>query len=249
MHLPGVGPSTERRFWASGIEDWDTALSSRPPRGVSPRRWDELRDLIEESHRRLKRGHYQYFAERLAPGYHWRAWPEFSDLAAYLDIETTDAGPSASLTLVGVYDGVRVHQFLAGENLKDLPEFLERFAMIVTFNGSTFDLPILRRQFRRLELGQLHFDVRFGLQRLGIHGGLKKIEAQLGLARDKDIAGLSGEDAVRLWWEYQAGDEKALDLLLRYNAADVVNLERLANYAYRELWRECQQRCENIRRR
>lgn len=249
VHLPGVGPQTERRFWASGIEDWDIALSSRAPCGVSPRRWDELRDLIEESFRRLERGHYRYFAERLAPGYHWRAWPEFSDAAAYLDIETTGAGPGAQVTLVGIYDGVRVHQFLAGENLEDLPEFLERFAVLVTFNGAAFDLPFLRRRFRGLQLDQLHFDVRFALQRLGIHGGLKKIETQLGLARDSEIAGFNGEDAVRLWWEYQAGDEKSLDLLLRYNAADVVNLEYLANYAYGRLWRECQERAENLRRR
>jgi len=249
VHLPGVGPQTERRFWATGIGDWDSALSSRPPSGISPRRWDELRDLIEESYRRLQRRHYRYFAERLTLGYHWRAWPEFSDAAAYLDIETTGAGPGAQVTLVGIYDGVRVHQFLAGENLEDLPEFLERFAVLVTFNGSAFDLPFLKRRFRRLQLDQLHFDVRFGLQRLGIHGGLKKIEARLGVAREEDIAGLSGEDAVRLWWEYQAGDERALDLLLRYNAADVVNLETLADYAYRRLWRECQERAGSLRRR
>ncbi|MCX7599914.1 MAG: ribonuclease H-like domain-containing protein [Armatimonadetes bacterium] len=249
MHLPGVGPRTERRFWASGIEDWDRALSSQPPCGISPRRWDELRDLIEESHRRLERRHYRYFAERLAQGYHWRAWPEFNDAAAYLDIETTGAGPGAQVTLVGVYDGVRVHQFVAGENLEDLPQFLEGFALIVTFNGAAFDLPFLRRRFQKIKLDQLHFDVRFGLQRLGIHGGLKAIEAQLGLVRDADIAGLNGEDAVRLWWEYRAGNDSSLALLLRYNAADVINLEYLADYAYRRLWREGQERAENLRRR
>lgn len=249
VHLPGIGPRIEHRFWIEGIDSWYKAMVSQPPQGISSRRWEELRDLVEESHRCLEMNDFRYFAERLKPGFHWRAWPDFRDRVGYLDIETTGIGHWSEVTVVGVYDGVRVHQFVAGDNLDQLPDLLEQFAIIVTFNGSTFDLPFLRRRFAGLPLDQLHFDLRYGLRRLGEKGGLKAIERRFGLTREEDIEGLSGEDAVRLWAEYQSGKEASLDLLLRYNAADVVNLESLADYAYEKLWQQCQDRAEEARRR
>ena len=44
---------------------------------------------------------------------------------------------------------------------------------------------------------------------------------------------------MRLWFDYVKGDENALDVLVRYNAADVINLEPLAEYAYDQEWRRC----------
>ncbi|RLM48905.1 ribonuclease H-like domain-containing protein, partial [Halorubrum sp. Atlit-28R] len=44
---------------------------------------------------------------------------------------------------------------------------------------------------------------------------------------DRDRPDISGRDAVRLWREYERGDESALDTLVSYNREDTVNLERL----------------------
>jgi hypothetical protein len=243
VHLPGIGLATERRLWAGGLEDWETALDGEAPRGISAARWEHMREILEESQASLQRREHRFFAERLKTSHHWRGWREFRDRAAFLDIETTGTGHWAEVTVVGVYDGVRVHTFVHGENMDEVPEFLEQFAMLVTFNGATFDLPFLRRRFRGLRTEQLHYDLRYALANLGLRGGLKAIEGRLGMARDDDLQGLSGEDAVRLWVEYAKGDENALDLLVRYNAADVVNLEPLAEYAYDELWRRCRPDC------
>lgn len=237
IHLPGIGPRTEFRLWWEGIEDWRAALEAGPPQGFGPRRWDELRRLVSECLRSLQIGEHRFFAASMPGRYHWRAWPDFRGRVAYLDIETTGTGPWAEVTVVGVYDGIRVHTFIYGDNLDLLPEFLEDFAVLVTYNGCCFDIPFLRRRFPGLVLHQLHFDLRYGLAAVGLRGGLKAIERQLGLARDEDIRELDGEDAVRLWNDYVRGDDAALDLLVRYNAADVVNLEPLAAYAYDELWR------------
>ncbi len=51
----------------------------------------------------------------------------------------------------------------------------------------------------------------------------------------RQTEGLSGFDAIRLWWRYQDYyDDDALDLLLQYNKEDVINLktlrEKLADY-------------------
>lgn len=243
IHLPAVGPRTEGRLWQAGIDNWQAALDADSAPGISLCRWETLQREIRESSLSLTLGEYRYFARRLARRYHWRAWPDFRHRTAYLDIETTGLEQWSQITVVGVYDGVYVHSFVHGDNLDQLPEFLEQFSMLVTFNGATFDLPFLRRRFRELPLDQLHIDLRYALRELGLRGGLKSIEQRLGLAREGDLAGLDGFDAVRLWEEYCAGSESALDLLCRYNAADVVSLEILAEHAYRELWRRCRGDC------
>jgi uncharacterized protein YprB with RNaseH-like and TPR domain len=139
------------------------------------------------------------------------------------------------VTVVGLYDGRRKRSFVKGVNLEDLPDALEGVRLLVTFNGSRFDVPFLRRAFPRMRLDQLHVDLMNPLHRLGFWGGLKKIERRLGIERSDETAGMSGFDAVRLWAEYEAGDDDALDTLIAYNREDVVNLEPLANFAYASL--------------
>jgi uncharacterized protein YprB with RNaseH-like and TPR domain len=56
--------------------------------------------------------------------------------------------------------------------------------MLVTFNGLNFDVPMLYRNFPKLMLDQLHLDLCPTLRRVGLRGGLKRIEQQLGLLRD-----------------------------------------------------------------
>ena len=104
--------------------------------------------------------------------------------------------------------------------------------MLVTFNGSQFDLPVLQAFFGGRPFRQTHIDLRFVLARLGFKGGLKKIEPRFGLNRPPDLAGLDGYDAVLLWERVRRGDRVARDLLLRYNQEDVVNLESLMIQAY-----------------
>ena len=235
LHVPGVGYRTEERLWHSGIASWDDVHGDRA--SSLPRHLHAiLEEEITRSEVALTRGRYRYFAVRLPLREHWRAWPEFRDSVAYLDIETTglDIGRDA-LTVVGIYDGRRKRSFVRGSNLEELPSALEEARLLVTFNGSRFDLPFLRRAFPRMRLDQLHLDLVNPLHRLGYWGGLKRIERRLGIDRSDETTGMSGFDAVRLWEAYEAGDEDALDRLLLYNLEDVVNLEPLAEFAYASL--------------
>ncbi len=181
---------------------------------------------------------HPYFSSCLPPREHWRAFERFRRSATYLDIETTGLGSWAEVTVVGLYDGVKTRTYIHGENMDELEEDLARFGLIVTYNGATFDLPFLRRRFRRVEWNHLHLDLRYPLRRLGLRGGLKSVERAVGLKRSPDIAHLDGFDAVRLWQEYQAGSDEALDLLVRYNTADITNLEVLAERVYAQLSEE-----------
>jgi uncharacterized protein YprB with RNaseH-like and TPR domain len=69
-------------------------------------------------------------------------------------------------------------------------------------------------------------------RRQNLRGGLKIVEQKIGIARP--TAGIDGRDALRLWHAYDTyGDQAALDLLLRYNRDDIVNLPRLRCYLHK----------------
>jgi uncharacterized protein YprB with RNaseH-like and TPR domain len=239
IHLPGIGPGTERRLWRNGLRAWHDLLAHPgPPAGVSRPRWDTLRAEVHASVAALRDLDHAFFSSRLPAREHWRALRRFGSRVAYVDIETTGMGAWADITVVGLYDGLRVRTYIHGENLDDLEEDLARYSLLVTFNGASFDLPYLRRRFPRVSWDHLHVDLRHVLRRLGYKGGLKAIEGQCALHRAPDIAHLDGFDAVRLWEEYRRGSDEALELLVRYNSADITNLEALADLAYRWLEEE-----------
>lgn len=231
LHCPGIGPKTERRLWAAGAESWSEYELRREQLGISPASKARLDPLVAESARRLEARDFAWFAEHLPQKEHWRAFPFFSDRVAYLDIETTGGLESSALTVVGLYDGAEMHQLVRGRDLQRFPDFIVDKAMIVTFFGTGFDLPFLRRAYG-MEFPQLHVDLCFLLKRLGYRGGLKAIEDRLGITRSEDTQGLSGWDAVRLWNLWRGGNARALEVLLDYNREDVLNMEVLLNWAY-----------------
>lgn len=240
VHIPGVGYRTEERLWRSGIHSWDDFSSTRAPPRLSPRLMHRIDEELERSSEALRRGRHRYFARALPSRDHWRAWREFRDDVALLDIETTGLSIGRdAVTVVGVSDGRRERSFVQGDNLEDLPAALEPAKLLVTFNGSRFDVPFLRKAFPRMPLDQIHLDLLHPLRRLGFRGGLKAIEAEMGIVRSDETSGLGGFDAVRLWAEFEAGDDDALDLLLEYNMEDVVNLEPLAEFTYEGLRTLC----------
>jgi hypothetical protein len=236
LHVDGVGYRTEERLWRAGIRSWEDFPRRAGRAGIRRGLARRIEDEVERSSDALRRRRYRYFADALPVREQWRAWADFRGDVAYLDIETTglSIGRSA-ITVVGVYDGRRERSYVRGVNLSDLPHALARARLLVTYNGAQFDVPFLRRAFPRLRLDQIHVDLRYPLRRIGLGGGLKAIEREVGIERSDETAGLSGADAVRLWHTYEAGDDGALDLLLDYNMADVVNLEPLAELAYRGL--------------
>jgi len=235
VHLPKVGPVTERRLWQSGIRCWDDFLQAQRIPGISPQRAELCRRHLAEARRCLEAEDWRYFARCLPRGEHWRAYPNFRHRVAFLDIETTGLAPPHRVTVVGLYDGLRTRTYVAKDNLDEFPEDISQYSLLVTYNGATFDLPFLRWQFGGLPLDQIHVDLRYALARLGLRGGLKSIEERLGLKRSERIAGLDGFDAVRLWHEYEAGNDESLALLIEYNTADIRNLEQLMEFAYQGL--------------
>ena len=236
QHLSGLGPQEESVLWKVPIRDW-AELEPRidefvPSTALATR----LRRELRASEEALATGAPAWFGARLAPAEHWRIYPEFRSRTAFLDIETTGLSPhNGIVTVVGVHGAGSTRSFIADDNLEELPAYLSRFALLVTFNGSLFDVPFLQYRFPDWNPPSIHLDLRFILRRLGLTGGLKRIEQVLGLGDRSGVEGIHGLEAVWLWERWRRGDADALDRLVRYNRADTVNLEPLTEYAVREL--------------
>lgn len=231
IHAPGVGYVTEKRIWRQA-ETWDDFLQREDRIRISERLRSSVRRVITESERRLAARDHRFFDAWLPTPERWRAYGDFRADAVYLDIETTGLNWSGDLiTLVGLSDGRRFRTYIRGVDLDELPSELRRHKVLVTFNGTHFDLPILRNAFPSLP-PMLHIDVQYPMRRLGHRGGLKRIERRLGLERPDDLKGLTGSDGAKLWRRYERGDDDALDALIGYNRQDVVNLRPLMDYAY-----------------
>jgi len=235
IHIPGIGPVTEQRIWQRGLHSWDQFLSNPAAARLGPAKTEHVSRVVAESLESLSREDHHYFARCLPSREHWRAFPDFSRHVAYLDIETTGMSAEDAITIIGVYDGENVRIYTEGEDLWEFADDIRDYKLLVTFFGSGFDLPFLRRRFPQVPLDQLHIDLCWALRRLGHTGGLKHIERQLNIERSPETRGLDGWDAVRLWREWERGSQEALDLLKAYNAEDIVHLKQLVRYAYERL--------------
>jgi len=233
--LNGIGPVTERRFWQDGVADWQTFLQRPALSGLSPARKSWYDRDLEIAVSALEAGRAEHFRTCLKRRDHWRLFHTFRRRALFLDIETTGTSAGAGrLTVVGLYRNGRMNSLVYGDNLTAdrLEAELEQTDLLITFCGSSFDIPFLQAVYPRLDFKKPHFDLCLAARRLGLHGGLKAIERELQIHRDASLEGLDGWDAVRLWQQWRGGDDAALDLLVRYNAADTVNLEPLAELLF-----------------
>jgi uncharacterized protein YprB with RNaseH-like and TPR domain len=167
--------------------------------------------------------------------------------ALYLDTETTGLGGGAGVVafLVGLawFDdggGLVVEQLLLRQPSEELPllrwvvERMERASVLVTFNGKTFDLPVLatRAVMNRLpplperpHLDLLHVGRRLHRARLGACR-LTTLESEiLGFVRGEDIDG--AEVPGRYTHYLRTGDQECLRLVVEHNGWDLVSMAAL----------------------
>jgi uncharacterized protein YprB with RNaseH-like and TPR domain len=229
IHIQGIGLKTESDLWQAGIKSWEDFNGS--PHASLP---SGRNQLISESVS-VARDHLadrpDYFTNLLPASQHWRIFPHFRPKTAFIDIETTGLSETCQITTIALYDGKKIKYYVQGQNLDDFPDDIAAYDVLVSYNGKSFDVPVINRYFG-IELPQAHIDLRYILHSLGIKGGLKGCEKQLGLDRG-DLEGVDGYMAVLLWDHYQqTGEKRALETLLAYNIMDTVNLELLMVEAY-----------------
>lgn len=229
IHLPGVGEVMERIWWTRGISDWATALEYV--------RREDHRAVLEESLVAFETGRWWWFDCRIPTSHKWRAWGELGNQAIFVDLETDGGFSPESITVIGTFDGRLYRAFTVDDGLEPAADWIESFPLIVTYNGTMFDLPLLRSRFGHRFRNHIHLDLRYPFAKLGLMGGLKTIERKLGFRRSAETDGLHGWDAVRLWREWQMGSTEAKELLLAYNKEDVTSLRALGDYMYSRMRR------------
>lgn len=228
-HIDGVGRKTEQNLWTAGIRTWQQWQDPPPVPLKHTGRIEAIR-VLEQSLDALETNPL-FFTEKLASCEHWRIFPHYREQTAFLDIETTGLGSPAEITSIALYDGKKILTYVNGQNLQDFETDIFNYKVLVTYNGKSFDVPVIENYFR-IKLNHAHIDLRHVLSKLGLKGGLKGCEKAIGIDR-YELDGVDGYFAVLLWNEYERYcNTKALETLLAYNIADTVNLETLLIYAY-----------------
>ena len=164
----------------------------------------------------------------------------------YLDTETTGlAGAGTVAFEVGLgwqdAEGFHVRQLVMRDYpeekflLEEIIRIAEGFDVICTFNGKTFDLPLLRNRFimnriRTSVLDKPHIDLLHIARRVW-KLRLKKCnltnleEALLGIPRVDDLPGAMVPE--RFFSYLKTGDFHLLDDVLEHNEQDIVSLQNL----------------------
>jgi uncharacterized protein len=166
----------------------------------------------------------------------------------FFDLETTGlsggAGTQAFLVGIGWFEGdgsftTRQHLLVrhADESamLRAVAGDLARSGALVSFNGKSFDAPVLetRYLFHRLEwalAGQPHIDVLHPARRFWKEDecSLAVLEHQvLGAWREEDVAGF--EIPSRYFQFLRSGDARLLAAVLEHNRRDLVSLAGLTS--------------------
>ncbi len=227
----GVGEATERDLWERGVRHWDEF-----DRGVlGGTRGERVESFIAEAYPRLDDGDAAFFDERFPSGERWRLYENFRESSCFFDIETTGLDERRhDVTTVSFHRDGETTTLVRDRDLtaRRVREEFDAADLLVTFNGARFDVPFLERSFD-LDVTTPHLDLIYPCRRLGLTGGLKAIEREVGI--DRDSEGVDGAEAVHLWHAWEDGDDDALETLVRYNREDAAGLRTLAEIAVNRL--------------
>lgn len=149
---------------------------------------------------------------------------------AFLDIETDGLSLQSKILIVGIlfYHGSCFQLYGDFCSKGPIGILLKDVELLVTFNGSSFDLPVLQRNFNLRFNQSKHLDLRFHLQKIGIKGGLKVIENNFGFKRS---VYLKQEDLVVNFENYvHKGCIDSLKRVLKYNYEDLKAIELIFKY-------------------
>lgn len=239
-HLRGISAQRELELWRQGVLTWEDLAARVSPQfplfkeAVNATGSSSMLNMSREA---LRDGDIAFFAKHLDRQEHYRIALTYPKETIFLDIETTGLSRYYDyITLVGWSIGEDYGVYVRGDSNTQLHSALAQAKAIVTFNGSIFDIPFLRQEFHDLRIPEAHVDLRFLGKRVGLSGGQKTIEQQLGLKRDAEVSGVTGEAAPILWHRYRRGDIDALKLLIEYNHADIGGMKFIFDYVMTRLF-------------
>ena len=238
-HFRGISRRRELELWQTGITTWNALSSHLQPQyslfGGNHSKSPIARQIIE-SQFALTNADISYFACHLDRQEHFRIALAFPRDTLFLDIETTGLSRYYDyITAIGWSIGAEYGFFVKGQEDTEFRQAVSGSKIIVTFNGSLFDLPFVRHEFPDIRLPEVHVDLRFLSKRAGFTGGQKDLEKVLGIRRTDDVSAVTGEAAPLLWHRYRRGNNDSLRMLLKYNHADIRGMKQIFDIVARSL--------------
>lgn len=249
IHIPGFSYKKERNLWNNNIKTWEDLINKLKSNQTVLFKSDEFDSTnsknklilryLNDSISALINHNIDYFKNLLPKREYWRLISNFPNSLVFLDIETTGLSKIYDeITLIGLFDGNEYNFFLKDYNLRKFIHTIRKYSIVVTFNGTLFDIPFLKAKLPKIKLPPIHIDLRFLLARLGFRGGLKNIEEELGIKRQRETQDINGFQATVLWNQYLRGNLYSLEKLIHYNFDDTVNLNKLLKFAHEGLLKE-----------
>ncbi len=235
--LPRIGKLKEKAIKKQGVSDWDDFLK-KDIKGISDKTKPFYDRKIKEAKHALYSGNSSYFVDKLPSMETWRLYKHFREESVFLDIETSGSMRDSYLTVIGLFDGFDTKTMVKNVNLDvhRLRKEIMKYKLIITFNGTSFDIPFLEKKYPGLLPRVPHIDLRYLCIRVGLTGGLKEIERELGIERNKIIDRLYGGDPLKLWRMFLgSGERRYLNLLVEYNEEDIINLKKILNHVIERL--------------
>lgn len=212
-------------MWSRGILTWEQHISSVPEQRSLFETSSSV-SILADSIAAYKKGDIAFFAKSLPRSEFYRVALEFPQDVLFLDIETTGLSLYYDqITMVGWSLGKQYGAYINGQDDTALRSVLSRAKVIVTFNGTMFDLKFIDKHFGSPAIPPVHLDLRYFAKRVGLSGGQKKIEKEIGFTRQSEIDGMLGEAAPILWHKYRRGDQDAMRRLIEYNHADIEGMK------------------------
>ena len=230
VFLERISQKKEQQLWQRGIADWNTFLRTEKIPGISPRIKRYYDQELKAAQEALQENNSFFFIGKLPGKEMWRLYDFFREECCFLDIETDSQG---KIIVAGISNYYETRHFVRGINLEKeiLEKVLAQFKLLITFNGSSFDLPKLKKQLQ-VDIRLPHLDLKPLCVNLGLKGGLKEVEKRLHLQRPDHLQG----NPVELWKAFHAsGDREYLELLLAYNQEDCENLRGVMNVVWQKL--------------
>jgi uncharacterized protein len=224
IHLDGIGEKTSEKLKELGFINWQQCMDNSDSLPFNGKKRDKFIQKVQDSQRAVEESDIDYLVNSYPVKEHWRILAEFFHEATWFDIETTGiTWYNNHTTVISAYRDGELLDFRFGENLDDFLELVDRSRLLVSFNGSGYDIPFLEQTYHIPSLNCPHVDLRWMSYHRGYRGGLKSIEKSVGIERPGEVSGVDGLEAIDLFYRWQDGDKEAGWKLMVYCRADVIS--------------------------
>lgn len=228
--LKGIKTNSEKQLWSYGIKDWDNFIAANKIKGISKNRKLKYDLELKECKKRYLENDIELYL-KFPSRESWRLYGHLKDEAVFIDIEI--GKNREDIILIGLYNGFETKTMVKNYNLDKniFQNELKKYKLIITYNGKSFDIPAIEKYFG-IKINIPHIDLKHCCLNLGLNGGLKEIEKKLNIKRPINLYD-TPFDSYKAFMA--SGDKEYLELLIKYNEEDMINLKPIMEYCYNKL--------------